>query len=76
MLSEGFVDYLTETFGADKNYKVKSTNHAACTNSPCPNSPMSGRSQFVRFERTHKGADQTMRRTSQIGAEIHERWEG
>ena len=30
MLSEGFVDHLTEKFGADKNYKVKTTNHAAC----------------------------------------------
>jgi hypothetical protein len=56
MLSERFVDYLTEKFGADKNYKVKSTNHAAGTNSRCPNLPI-GRSQFVKFERTHKGAE-------------------
>ena len=54
MLSEGFVDHLTEKFGADKNYKVKSTNHAACTNSPCPNSPI-GRSQFVRSAHAQGG---------------------
>jgi hypothetical protein len=42
----------------------------AYTNSPCPNSPKSGR-RNCRFRAPARGADQTIRRTSQIGAEVN-----
>jgi hypothetical protein len=76
MLSEGFVDYLTEKFGADKNYKVKSTNHAAGTNSPRPNSPMSGRSQIADSSARTRGLITQCDERRRWGAKIHERWEG
>ena len=42
----------------------------AYTNSPCPNSPKSGR-RNCRFRAPARGADQIIRRTSQIGAEVN-----